>query len=320
LAITISVIVMLAVSFSKLESNEVALRKNRHWGYKVGEEVEKNGLHYVGLWHAFERVSKTDQFASYGVTAFTSNLIRVNMDVSIQYQVEPTYTNLYKIIFDYDSMEDYFNYRVTDAVRRSVQSIGSDVLYSNRGYVTGVLRDFTTRAISDCGYTLTNLQIREITVPDDMQDAIDALVDAKLDIDVALNERSKSVQNAQNQKNRDIYNAEIQAELQIKSAYADYNASKEILDARLYSLQRQVNNTEDLVIAYTGQYPTANYLTIMELVKAHRYNTLVQTVGSSGTNKVVLDHKPTAIGEFGDSIKARLVSAENGRRELREEL
>lgn len=311
---------MLASSFSKLESNEVALRRHRHWGYQVGDGVEKNGLHYVGLWHAFERVSKTDQFASYGVTAFTSNLIRVNMDVSIQYQVEPTYTNLYKIIFDYDSMKEYFNFRVTDAVRRSVQSIGSDVLYSNRGYVTGVLRDFTTRAIVDCGYSLTNLQIREITVPDDMQNAIDALVDAKLDIDVALNERSKTTQDAENQKNRDIYNVNIHAELQIQSAYADYNASKEILDAQLYSLQRQVNNTEALIIAYKGQYPAANYLTIMELVKAHRYNTLVQTIGSSGSNKVVLDHKPTAIGAFGDEIKARLVSAENGRRQLREEL
>jgi len=311
---------MLSVSFSKLESNEVALRRHKHFGYKAGDEVEKNGLHYVGLWHAFERVSKTDQFASYSVTAFTSNLIRVDMDVSIQYQVEPTYENLYKIIFDYDSMNDYFNYRVTDAVRRAVQSIGSDVLYSNRGYVTGVLRDFTTRAIVDCGYTLTNLQMTQITVPEDMQDAIDDLVDAKLDIDVALNERSKTTQESENQKNRDVYNANIDAELQIQSAYADYNASKEILDAELYSLQRQVNNTEDLIVAYQGQYDAAHYRQIMELVKAHRYNTLVHTVGSSGTNKVVLDHKPTAIGEFGDQIKARLVSAETGRRQLREEL
>jgi len=80
-------------------------------------------LRYVGLWHGFELISKTDQFGEYKITAFTSNAIQVEVEVTIQYQVQPTYENLYKIIFDYDDMGSYFDSRVKDAVRRGIQSL-----------------------------------------------------------------------------------------------------------------------------------------------------------------------------------------------------
>jgi len=304
--VLIPIIVMISVSFQKLESNEVALKMNKHFGYKAGEDVDANGLHYVGLWHTFKRVSKTDQFNNYQITAFTSNIIKVDMAVSIQFQVIPSYENLYRIIFDYDDIASYFDARVMDALRRGIQSTSSDVLYSNRGLVTQTLKDVVGRAIDETGYSLNNLQITDIVVPPEMQEAIDDLVDAKLEVDVAYNERSKSMQEGENAKNADIYNANIDATLKVQSAYADYNASIAILDAKLYKLQRQVENEELLIRAYQQQYPTANDAQIMELIKAHRYNTLVNTVGSTGSNKVILDHKPTAIGVLGDAIKQRL--------------
>jgi len=304
--ILIPTIVMISVSFQKLESNEVGLRMNKHFGYKAGEEVDKNGLHYVGLWHTFKVVSKTDQFKSYTITAFTENIIAVDLSVSIQYQVLPTYENLYRIIFDYDDIDSYFDARVMDALRRGIQSTDSDVLYSNRGVVTQTLKDIVSEAIEETGYSLNNLQITDIVVPPEMQAAIDDLVSAKLEVDVAFNERSKSLQEAENSKNAEIYYANIDANLRVQSAEADYNASIAILDAKLYSLRRQVENEENLIKAYQAQYPSANDKQIMELIKTHRYNTLVNTVGASGSNKVILDHKPTAIGALGDAIKQRL--------------
>jgi len=297
---------MISVSFAKLESNEVGLRMNKHFGYKAGEDVDKNGLHYVGLWHTFKKVSKTDQFKSYQITAFTENIIAVDLSVSIQFQVNPTYENLYRIIFDYDDIGSYFDARVMDALRRGIQSTDSDVLYSNRGVVTQTLKTMVTKSILETGYSLNNLQITEITVPPEMQQAIDDLVSAKLEVEIAENERTKSLQEGENAKNADIYRANIDAELKLQSAEADYNASIAILDAKLYSLKRQVENEEKLIIAYQNEYPSANDHQIMELIKAHRYNTLVNTVGSSGSNKVILDHKPTAIGVLGDAIKKRL--------------
>jgi len=307
--ILIPIIVMISVSFSKLESNEVALRMNKHFGYKAGEDVDTNGLHYVGLWHTFQKVSKTDQFKNYQITAFTSNIIKVDMSVSIQFQVIVSYENLYRIIFDYDDIASYFDARVMDALRRGIQGTGSDVLYSNRGLVTQTLKDVVSQSVEETGYQLNNLQITDIVVPPEMQQAIDDLVDAKLEVDVAINERSKSLQEGENAKNADIYNAEIDATLKVQSAYADYNASIAVLDAQLYSLERQVSNTEALIRAYQDQYPTANDAQIMELIKAHRYNTLVSTVGAAGSNRVILDHKPTAIGVLGDAFAERLCSA-----------
>jgi len=299
-------VIMLAVSFQKIDANEVALRKNRHFHYKASEDVETNGLHYVGLWHTFVKVTKTDKFGNYDITAFTSNVIQVEMMVSIQYQLEPTYENLYNIIFNYDDMGAYFDARVQDAVRRGIQSLHSDAMYSNRALVTQTLRDNVGRAIEDCGYGLNNLQVTEISVPVEMQQAIDDLVDATLDIDVAIQERDKSIQNANNQKNRDVHEATIEANLQMQVAASEYNASVTVLDAELYKLERDVNNTYDLIRAYMLEFQELQPKQIMELIKNHRYNTLLTNMGMAGSNKIVLDHKPVAASNIGAQISQKL--------------
>lgn len=306
LCIILPMVIMLAVSFQKIDANEVALRKNRHFHYKASDDVETNGLHYVGLWHTFVKITKTDKFGNYQITAFTSNVIQVQMLVTIQYQLEPTYQNLYNIMFNYDNMGAYFNARVQDAVRRGVQSLHSDYMYSNRALVTQKLRENVASAVIPCGYSLNNLQVTEISVPLEMQAAIDDLVDATLDIDVAFQERDKSLQNADNQKNRDVHAATITADLAKQTAYAEFNASKTVLDAELYKLQRDVNNTYDLIRAYMYQFQDLQPKQIMELIKNHRYNVLLSNMGATGSNKILLDHKPTAAANIGSKIEEKL--------------
>lgn len=276
------------------------------------EEVQTNGLHYVGLWHGFELISKTDQFGEYRITAFTSNAIQVEVEVTIQYQVQPSYENLYKIIFDYDDMGSYFDSRVKDAVRRGIQSLKSDVLYSNRATVTSVLRENVTPGLEACAYTLNNLQVTQIHVPHQMQQAIDDLVDAGLEIEVANNERSQMVQNAHNQKNRQVHEATILADTTLQTAFAEYNKTRKVIHAQLYTLKKNVENVERLILSYQESYPEATDSQIMELIKAHRYNSIISSVASTGTNKVVLDHNPSAIGKVGDDLKQRLDAYPSG--------
>jgi len=60
--IILPTIIMLAVSFKSIDSNELGVRRHRHFGYVVGEnEVTKTGNHYVGLWHTFDVVQKNSK-------------------------------------------------------------------------------------------------------------------------------------------------------------------------------------------------------------------------------------------------------------------
>merc|ERR550539_8948 len=229
---------MIASSFKKIESNTVGLRSNKWYGYVNSEEVHKTGVHYVGLWHKFQTVSKTQQYEEYRVTAFTKNIIQVQVYVSIQYQIEPHFDTLYKILYDYDDMNEYFDSRTQDAIRRGIQSLSSDVLYNSRTLVTSTLRENVKQAIGDIGYNLNNLQIKEIQVPQEMQDAINSIVDAKLNITVAVNERNKLKQSAENERREAVHAANITAIQQALAAEADFQAEKVGFDADFYMMKQ----------------------------------------------------------------------------------
>jgi len=305
-AILIALVIMLSVSFKKIESNTVGLRSNKWYGYVNSEEVHQTGVHYVGLWHTFQTVSKTQQYEEYQVTAFTKNIIQVKLSVSIQYQIEPTFDTLYKILYDYDDMDAYFDSRTQDAIRRGIQSLSSDVLYNSRSLVTATLRDNVKQAIDDIGYNLNNLQIKEIRVPTEMQDAINSIVDAKLNITVAVNERNKLKQSAQNERREAVHAANITAIQAALRANADFEAAKVGIDADFYMMKQSADNLKALILAYQESYTTATPQQIMDIVKAHRYNNVVNTVGVSGSNKVFIDHKPSAINEVSNNMKSIL--------------
>jgi len=292
----------------------VGIRSNKWYGYVNSEVVHETGVHFVGLWHTFQTVSKTQQYEEYRVTAFTKNIIQVQVFVSIQYQIEPTFETLYKILYDYDDMNQYFDSRTQDAIRRGIQSLSSDVLYNSRTLVTQTLKKKTREAIADIGYTLNNLQIKEINVPQEMQDAINSIVDAKLNITVAVNERNKLKQSAQNERREAVHSANITGIQQSLGAEADFKAAQISIDADFYMMKQNVENLKALILAYQQSYLDATPQQIMDIVKTHRYNNLVNTVGSSGTNKVFIDHKPSAITEISNNMKA--VLGTGGKREL----
>lgn len=306
---------MLAVSFQSLDANEVGIRRSKHYGFVNSEEVQTTGNHYVGLWYKFDTLSKTQQNGEYTVTAFTNNVIGITIETAVQYQVDPTYDNLYGILYDYDKMGEYFDSRVKDAIRRGIQAVESDALMTARASITNVLSTNVREAVAACGYTMNSFQILEIEIPAEIQTAITESVQATLGVGVAQEQRERDMIAAENQRIQDKHSANVTATQQAATATANYNSQKALLDAELYAMTKAVENLENLVQSYQTAYPIANatsYMQIMELVKTHKYNSLLGEVAASGNNKIVVDHKPSAIGDIGQALADRLAAAESG--------
>jgi regulator of protease activity HflC (stomatin/prohibitin superfamily) len=299
--------IMLGVSFQAIQENEVGIRTNKHYGYVTASgSVESTGNHYVGLWYQYEIISKTQQNGGYTVTAYTNNIIQITVDVDIQYTVSTAYDDLYMILFDFDDIGQYMNSKVEDAIRRSVQSLPSDVFYNNRALVTSTLTGYVEPAISDCGYFLNALQLVEVTVPAEMSTAITDLVSAKQEIDVATNEKNKYLVAANADLNAAVHDADIAAKQSNQTADSNYDAYTNNIDAELYAKRKEIENIRTLILAYKLSYPAATDKQLAELTLTHRYtDTIGQVSTASGSMKIFMDHKPSAIGDISDALGVR---------------
>lgn len=307
--IILPTIIMLAVSFKAVDSNELGVRRHRHFGYVVADnELTKTGNHYVGLWHTFDVVQKTQQNKDYKVEAYTSNIIEITVEVSIQYQIMTTYDVIYQVLYEFDDIDDYMDAMVADAIRRSIQSLESEIFYNQRGLVTNTLRDNVEAAIDEVGYMLNNLQLTEVEVPAEMDDAIVRLVSARQQAELATNQRDKQIAAAEVAKKEELHTATNVARASNETAEAQYNAGKEVIDAELYAKRKENEIIGEMIDAYKTSFPTASDYQIMEMVKNDRYTSIINQLSGSGDNKLFMDHKPTAIGELSDAIQARLLT------------
>lgn len=301
-------IIMIALSFKSVDSNELGVRRHRHFGYVVADgELTKTGNHYVGLWHMFDIVKKTQRNRDYKVEAYTKNIIEITVEVSIQYQIITTYDVIYSLVYEFDQITDFQDAMVSDAIRRAVQSLESEIFYNQRGLVTDTLRSNVEIALDEVGYALNNLQLTDIEVPPEMDDAIVRLVSARQQAELATNLRDKQIAAAEVAKKESLHTATNTARANNETAAANFNAAREVIDAELYAKRADVRILSEMIDAYYVAFPTANEYQIMEMVKNDRYTSILSHLAGTGENKLFLDHKPTTIGEVSDGIQARLM-------------
>lgn len=310
----VAIVIMIACSFKQIDTNEVGIRENKFYGYVNindldNKELYESGNHFVTIWGRFSKISKTQQNAEYVVTANTVDIITVTVAISIQYQIVPDFDTAYDVTYKYDDMPGYFHATVEDAIRIGCQSLESSTFYNDRQTVTDMVRENVGQAITDIGYNLVNLQVTDIGVPQEMENAIVGLVSATQDIEIAENERNKDTTYASNEKAQSIHKATVNGKQKNETALANYNAAVELIDADLYAKRKDIEMLEVLISAYKQQFSNGTDSQIMELVKASRYNEMMVNIASSGSSKVYVDHKPNAIGEISDEIGLRFTGA-----------
>lgn len=282
-------IIMLSQSFEAIQENQVGIRKHKHYNYVVGgNELTGTGNHYVGLWHTFDTLSKKQQNKNYKVTAYTNNIIEVQIEVEIQYQILNSYKSIYMILYEFDDITNYLDACVEDAVRRSVQKLESEIFFSQRGLVTDTMRDNVETAIGKAGYVLMNLQLVEALLPEEMDDAVSRLVSARQESDLAENKREKQLAYAVVSKKEALHVTKNEAIALNATSEAAYHATIVMAEAELYAALKDIEILEQLIDAYWDKFPTASENMIMELIKADGYMRTLAQSSENGDNIVTL--------------------------------
>lgn len=308
---TVISVVLLAMSFSAVDETQLAILQSRQFGFvinKENEEVFETGNHFIGIWGALQKISKIQQTETFSIVANTKNVMSVDVNISIQYQIKSDYTSLYGVIYNHNNVYEDLQYSMFDAVRRGCQSIQSDTFFNNRILVTNSIRSEVLKAMNSLGYQLVNVQVTNFSFEERLNDAIKNLADATQDIDVAQNERNKETITAKNEKAKRVHDASVDALVSNEIALADFNYEKDIVDAMLYAKRQNIRMISDLIQTYKAQFSTANDGQIMEMMKQDRYINMMGKVAISGSNKIFIDHKPGAIGVISDTLTSRLMS------------
>lgn len=306
----ITTVVLIILSFDSIEPNEVGILTHDFFGYVLDDQnLYQAGYHWVWLWGQFTLVDKTTQNEVYLVNANTRNIIAISAEISIQFVIKQNFADVYEVIYKHEDFKLYFDTVVTEAIRLGIQSVDSDILYSDRGLVTDKIRTLVAAAIEKTGYMLVNLQVTDLEVPGEIQNAVDRLVFATQDVAIATNERNAVVNAAENAQRQAIHAANIAAASLQEKATAKYEADVRLFDARLYAKQQTIKATELLADAYASKFPGASDKQKMELLKAQQYMQAIETLSGSSainqTQKIFIDHKPNAIGKMTDGLKSR---------------
>lgn len=302
-------VIMLSISFEAIQENEVGIRKHRHFDYVTADnELTDTGNHYVGLWHTFDTISKAQRNKGYRITGYTANIIEVDVEIEIQYSVLNSYQSIYMILYEFDDITNYLDANVEDAMRRSIQMMESEIFFSQRGLVSTTISNNVEIAIEKAGYVLMNMQLVEALLPSEMDDVVDRLVSARQQSELVTNSRDKQLASAEVSKKELLHTTKNEAIALNATSEAQFQATKVMADAELYSALVEIQSLEELIDAYYENFPLATENQIMEMVKNDGYMKALAESNKEGDNVISLDNKPTAIGRISDDFQARLLS------------
>lgn len=106
--------------------------------------------------------------------------------------------------------------------------------------------------------------------------------------------------------NAAVHDASIAAYQSNQTADSNYDAYVNNVDAELYASRKEIENIRTLITAYKISYPTATDKQLAELTLTTRYTDTIHQVSThSGSAKIFLDHKPSAIGDISDALGVR---------------
>jgi len=300
---------MLYISFEAIQENQVGIRKHRHFNYvTAGKELTETGNHYVGLWATFDTLSKAQRNKGYRITGYTANIIEVEVEIEIQYSVLNSYQSVYMILYEFDDITNYLDANVEDAMRRGIQTLESEIFFSQRGLVSDTIRNKVEIAIEKAGYVLMNMQLVEALLPSEMDDAVDRLVSARQQSELVTNTRDKQIAGAEVAKKELLHTVKNEAIALNATSEAQYQATLVRADAELYAALVEIQSLEELIDAYYEKFPQATENQIMEMVKNDGYMKALGESNKVGDNVIALDNKPTAIGAISDAFQERLLS------------
>ena len=183
----------------------------------------------------------------------TSDNVTITIDTVVFYKI----TDPAKAVYEIQSLKKGIEYLAITTIRDIVGKMELDQTFSSRDQINDRLRVILDEATDAWGCKIDRVEIKDITPPADIRDAMEKQMNAERNkralILEAEGERQSAITLAEGRKQAAILDAEADRESKIRRATGEAEAIKQVADAKAKEIQmvydaiKQANPDDKLV-------------------------------------------------------------------------
>ena len=168
----------------------------------------------------------------------TSDNVTITIDTVVFYKI----TDPAKAVYEIQSLKKGIEYLAITTIRDIVGKMELDETFSSRDQINDKLRVILDEATDAWGCKIDRVEIKDITPPADIRDAMEKQMNAERNkralILEAEGERQSAITLAEGRKQAAILDAEADRESRIRRATGEAEAIKQVADAKAQEIQR----------------------------------------------------------------------------------
>ncbi len=183
----------------------------------------------------------------------TKDNVTITIDTVVFYKV----TDPAKAVYEIQSLRKGIEYLAITTIRDIIGKMDLDQTFSSRDMINDRLRVILDEATDQWGCRVDRVEIKDITPPADIRDAMEKEMNAERNKRAAIlqaeGERQAAILQAEGQKEAAILEAEADKEAKIRRADGEAEAIKKVADAKaqevqmVYSAIKKANPDDKLV-------------------------------------------------------------------------
>ena len=183
----------------------------------------------------------------------TKDNVTITIDTVVFYKV----TDPAKAVYEIQSLRKGIEYLAITTIRDIIGKMDLDQTFSSRDMINDRLRVILDEATDQWGCRVDRVEIKDITPPADIRDAMEKEMNAERNKRAAIlqaeGERQAAILQAEGQKEAAILQAEADKEAKIRRADGEAEAIKKVAEAKaqevqmVYSAIKKANPDEKLV-------------------------------------------------------------------------
>ena len=167
----------------------------------------------------------------------TEDNVTMTIDTVVFYQI----TDPAKAVYEIQSLRRGIEYLAITTIRDIVGKMDLDSTFSSRDLINNQLRVLLNEATSKWGCKVNRVEVKDITPPADIRDAMEKQINAERNKRAAIlqaeGEKQAAITLAEGQKQAAILQAEADKEAQIRRAAGEAEAIREVAVAKAQEIQ-----------------------------------------------------------------------------------
>ena len=168
----------------------------------------------------------------------TKDNVTITIDTVVFYQI----TDPAKAVYEIQSLKKGIEYLAITTIRDIIGKMDLDQTFSSRDGINTQLRDVLDEATDRWGCKIDRVEIKDITPPADIRDAMEKEMNAERNKRALILEseaqRQAAITIAEGKKQAAILEAEADKESKIRRAAGEAQAIKEVADAKAQEIQK----------------------------------------------------------------------------------